>query len=201
MMKLYGVAASRAMRCLWMLEELGVEYEHVPINFSDECKTPEYLKLNPNGHVPTLVDGDTVLWESMAINLYLVQKYGGPLQPKSVEEFGHTVKWSFWGMTEVEKPLLELLFHRAIFPEGQRDRAVAERAWKELQKPLGILDDALGGREFLVGESFCAGDLNLASILAWLQLARADLDGVPNAQRWLTASLSRPALKRARERR
>jgi glutathione S-transferase len=200
MIKLYGVAASRAARCLWMLEELQVEYEHVPINFSDECKTAEYLKLNPNGHIPTLVDGDTVLWESMAINLYLVQKFGGPLQPRTVEEYGHTVKWSFWGMTEVERPLLDLLFHRAIFPEGQRDRAVAERAWKDLQKPLGILDDALRDRQFLINEAFSAGDLNLASILAWLKLAGADLSGLANVERWLTTCFSRPALKKARER-
>lgn len=199
MIKLYGVAASRAMRCLWMLEELGVEYEHVPINFSDECKKPEYLKLNPNGHIPTLVDGDTVLWESMAINLYLVQKFGGPLQPKTVEDYGHTVKWSFWGMTEVERPLLDFLFHRAIFPEGQRDHAVAERAWKELQKPLGILDDQLRDGPYLLGDEFSAADLNLASILAWLKLARADLAGTPHVERWLGECLARPAVKRARE--
>jgi len=200
MIKLYGVAASRAARCLWMLEELGVEYEHVPINFSDECKTPEYLKLNPNGHIPTLVDGETVLWESMAINLYLVNKFGGPLQPRDAAEYGHTVKWSFWGMTEVEKPLLDLLFHRAIFPEGQRDRAVADRAWRDLEKPLGILDDALRGREYLINDAFSAGDLNLASILTWLKLAGADLNGVANVENWLGTCLSRPALKKARER-
>lgn len=199
MVKLYGVPASRTVRCLWMLEELGIEYEHVPINFSDESKTPEYRRLNPNGRVPTLVDGETVLWESMAINLYLAAKYDRGMQPASVEELGHSFKWSFWVMTEVEKPLLDLLFHRAIFPEGQRDHKIAEAGWKALETPLGILDDALRGRDYLVASSFTVGDLNPASVLMWLKLAKADLSPWPNLQGWLDTCLARPAAGRARK--
>ncbi len=200
MIKLYGVPASRAFRCLWMLEELGVEYEHVPINFSDECKTSEFKKLNPNARIPVLVDGDTVLWESMAINLYLAAKYDGGLQPASVEALGQVYKWSFWVMTEVEKPLVELMFHRSIFPEGQRDHKIADTAWKTLETPLGIIDDALRGREHLISDSFCVGDLNAASVLSWLKLAKADLSSWPYLERWFGACLSRPAALRARKR-
>ena len=199
MIKLYGVSASRAVRCLWMLEELGVEYEQVPTNFSEDSKTAEYKKLNPNGRIPTLVDGDTVLWESMAINLYLAAKYDKGLQPSSVEDLGQAFKWSFWVMTEVEKSLLDLMFHRSIFPEGQRDHKIADAAWKALQTPLGIIDDALRGRDFLVGNSFTVGDLNPAAVLAWLKLAKADLSSWPNLQNWLETSLARPAAARARK--
>jgi len=199
MIKLYGVPASRTFRCLWMLEEIGVEYELVSTNFSDECKTPEYRALNPNGRVPTLVDGDTVLWESLAINLYLAVKYGGTMQPGSPEDLGQAYKWSFWAITEVESSLLDYLFHRAIFPEGQRDHKVAESAWKALGTPLGILDDALRGRAQLVGDSFSVGDLNPASVLSWLKLAKADLSSWPNLEQWLNASLGRPAAARARQ--
>lgn len=70
MITLYGVPRSRTMRCLWMLEELGVPYENVPTHFATgECKTPEFLTINPNGHIPALVDGDVTLFESLAINL------------------------------------------------------------------------------------------------------------------------------------
>lgn len=200
MIRLYGVAASRAVRCLWMLEELGIEYEHVPTSFSDDSKTPEYRKLNPNGRVPTLVDGDTVLWESMAINLYLAAKYGGGMQPTSVEDLGQAYKWSFWVMTEVEKSLVDLMFHRSIFPEGQRDHKIADVAWRALEAPLGIVDDALRGRNHLVGNSFTVGDLNPASVLMWLKLAKADLSSWPNLQRWLDACVARPAAGRARKR-
>lgn len=199
MIKLYGVSASRAFRCLWMLEELGLDYEHVQTNFSEDSKTAAYKKLNPNGRVPTLVDGDTVLWESMAINLYLAAKYDGGLQPASVEDLGHAFKWSFWVMTEVEKSLLDLMFHRSIFPEGQRDHKIADAAWKALQTPLGIIDDALRGRRHLVGASFTVGDLNPAAVLSWLKLAKADLSSWPNLQEWLEASLGRPACGRARK--
>ncbi len=200
MIKLYGVPASRAFRCLWMLEEIGLDYEHEPINFTDETKTPSYKKLNPNGRIPTLVDGDTVLWESMAINLYLAAKYDGGLQPKSVEDLGHAYKWSFWAMTEVEKPLVDLMFHRSIFPEGQRDHKIADNAWKALETPLGIIDDALRDRTYLVGDSFTVGDLNPASVLSWLKLAKADLSSWPNLEAWFGACLSRPAAVKARKR-
>ncbi len=199
MVRLYGVSASRAVRCLWMLEELGIEYEHHPVHFSDESKTPEYKKLNPNGRVPTLVDGDTVLWESMAINLYLAAKYQSGMQPESVEDLGQAYKWSFWVMTEVEKSLLDLMFHRSIFPEGQRDHKIADAAWKALEAPLGIIDDALRGRDHLVGNAFTVGDLNPASVLMWLKLAKADLSSWPALQKWLSDCLARPAVGRARK--
>jgi len=77
MIKLYGIPASRAFRPLWMLEELGLAYENVPVNFADGgTRSAEFLTLNPNGHIPVLVDGEVVLWESMAISLYLARKYG-----------------------------------------------------------------------------------------------------------------------------
>jgi glutathione S-transferase len=86
MTKLYGTSMSRAVRSLWALEEAGVEYEHVPVGFTGETRKPEYLKINPNGHMPALDDNGTTLWESMAINLYIAEKYGkAPLWPATVE--------------------------------------------------------------------------------------------------------------------
>ena len=77
--QLYGHARSRAFRCLWLLEELGIPYEHHPVRFDTaEIHEPAYLAINPNGRVPALRDGELVIWESLAINHYLVDKYGGP---------------------------------------------------------------------------------------------------------------------------
>jgi glutathione S-transferase len=85
MLKLYGIPGSRAFRNLWMLEELGVPYENVPTHFANgDTKKPEYLKLNPNGHIPTLVDDGVAYWESMAINLHLARKYDKGLQPTTL---------------------------------------------------------------------------------------------------------------------
>jgi glutathione S-transferase len=196
MIKLYGVAGSRAGRCLWMLEELGVEFEHVPTSFLGDQKKPEYLALNPNGHIPTLEDEGLVLWESMAINLYLAEKYGkGTLWPEAEADRAHTLKWSFWVMTEVEPPLMQVMMNRAILPPDKRDPKRAERGERNLAKPLGILDASLEGRDSLLGGAFSAADLNVASVLAWApSLAQVDMSRWPNASRWLTACTSRPAM-------
>jgi glutathione S-transferase len=199
MITLYGISASRAFRPLWMLEEIGLEYEHVQTNFTGDNKQPDYLAINPNGHIPALVDGDTVLWESMAINLYLAEKYDGGLRPKTQEDRGRALQWSFWVMTEVEKPLLEYLFHSVILPDDQRDAAVPPAAAKQLEAPLRVLDDALEGRDQLVGDDFGVADLNVASVLAWGQLAGFDFSAIPNASRWLSACTSRPAAQAAQK--
>ncbi len=197
-MKLYGVAQSRAARCLWMLEELGIDYEHIQTSFQTDSKTPEFLeKINPNGKIPALVDGDLVLWESMAINLYLARKYDGGLLPKSADDQALAVQWSFWVMTEIEKSLLEYLFHSVILPEDQRDAAVPPAAAEQLAAPLAVLDGALEGRDHLVGDRFSVADLNVASVLSWALLAGVDFSTFPNVARWLGACTSRPAAKAA----
>lgn len=75
-LKIYGVARSRTFRTLWMAKELGLDYEHLTVDFATgETRTPAHLALNPNGHIPVIDDDGFVLWESMAINLYLAKKY------------------------------------------------------------------------------------------------------------------------------
>jgi len=194
----YGVTRSRTLRVLWMLEELGLPYEHVKTNFATgDTRSPEYLAINPNGHVPALRDGDTTLCESMAINLYLARKYDKGLWPRTVEDEGRTFQWSLWVMTEAEEPLLTALFQRRLLPEGQRDAAKADDAIRRFAKPLGVLDRALAGREYLLGSGFSVADLNVASVLAWTGLAQIDLSAAPRAQAWLTRCFARPAFERA----
>ena len=88
MIRIYGITQSRAFRPLWLLEELGVEYEHVRLDYRGaDLNSPGFRALNPNGRVPTLVDGELVLWESMAIDLYLARNYGATtgLWPDDIE--------------------------------------------------------------------------------------------------------------------
>src|SRR6187401_1424314 len=120
MLQLYGNTRSRALRCLWMLEEVGQPYELVEKSLrADDLQSADYLRLNPNARIPTLVDGDVVLWESMAINLYLAQKYDGAMRCDA-RVLGIAAQWSFWAMLEMEALLLELLEHRAMLPEFAR---------------------------------------------------------------------------------
>jgi glutathione S-transferase len=199
-MKLYGVAGSRAFRSLWALEEIGLEYEHILTNFVGETRTPEYLKINPNGHIPALIDGDVTLWESMAINLYLARKYDGGLRPKSLEDEAHAIKWSIWAMTEAEPPLFQILMNRILLPEDQRNPAAAEEGVQKLQAPLGVLEGALEGRPHLLGPDFTIADLNVAAVLSWVRFIGVDVSGYAGVARWMNECLGRPAAKRAQGR-
>ena len=201
MLQIYGNSRSRALRCLWMLEETGKPYQLIERSTrADDLQSAEYLRLNPNARIPTLVDGDLVLWESMAINLYLAQKYEGPMHCPGPEVLGLAAQWSFWAMLETEALLLDLLQHRAVLPEFARDASYAERDESLLRKPLGVLNDALAARDYLVGNSFTVADLNVASILVWGKMARLNLWNHPEVSRWFDACLARPAYGRVRER-
>ena len=200
-LKIYGVARSRASRVLWMAKELGLDYEHVKVDFATgETRTPAHLALNPNGHVPVIDDDRLILWESMAINLYLAKKYGaGGLYPSRIEDEARAWQWSFWGMTEVERPVLTAMMNRAIYPESQRDLAAADAAEKTLAQPLGVLDGVLARTAYLVGGDFTVADLNVASILAWARPARIDMSPFPKAAEWLKNCAERPAASATRQ--
>jgi glutathione S-transferase len=201
MLQLYGNPRSRAIRCLWMLEEVGQPYQLVDKSTrAEDLQTSEYLRMNPNARIPTLVDGDVVLWESMAINLYLAQKYDGPMHCADAAVLGLAAQWSFWAMLEIEHLLLHLLEHRILLVEHARDPSVVERNELLLKRPLKVLNDALAARSHLAGSTFTVADLNVASILVWGKMARLDLTAYPDLARWLNACLARPAYGRLRER-
>ena len=198
MLKFYGTSKSRSARSLWALEELGVKYEHIATAVP-QAKSADHLKLNPNGHIPVIDDDGTVIWESMAINLYLAEKYGkNSLWPASVEDHGRAYQWSFFGMTEVEPHLMTLLSQRIFLPADQRDEKVAQRATDALKSPLNVLEGALKGREYLLGNSFTIADLNLAAVLSFAMLVKLDLSATPTAQAWLQKCLNRDANKKVR---
>jgi len=200
-LKIYGVARSRAARVLWMVKELGLDYEHVRVDFATgETRQPAHLALNPNGHIPVIDDNGFILWESMAINLYLAKKYGaGGLYPSRLEDEARAWQWSLWGMTEVERPVLTAMMNRAIFPENQRDLAAADAAEKTLAQPLGVLDGVLGPTPYLLGERFTVADLNVASILAWARPAQIDISAFPKVAEWLRICAERPAARAVRQ--
>ncbi len=197
-MKLYGITGSRALRSIWAAEEVGADYELVTTHFVGDSKKPDYLALNPNGRVPTLVDGDLVLFESMAINLYLAKKYGGDLYPATEQDQALATQWSFWGMTEIEPHLMDILINRVMLPEEQRDTARADAAEKGLERPLKVLEAHLSKRKHLLGDAFSIADLNVASVLSMAAMVRFDLSDYSAVQAWLASCTSRPSMDRAR---
>ena len=196
--KIYGPSASRVSRTLWIVHELGIPFEHIPMEMKD-LKSPDYLAINPNGKVPTLVEGEFKLFESMAINLYLAKRFNKEgFWPAGAEDQALCYQWSFWGMTEVEKSLLTILIDMFMTaPDKRKPEAVAE-AQKALPKPFGVLDGALKGRDYLLGSGFTVADLNLASICSWARPIKYDFGPFPNVGGWLDRCLSRPSYKAAR---
>jgi glutathione S-transferase len=195
--QIYGMAQSRAARCLWAARELGIDFEHVATDFKDGSKTPEFLKINPNGRIPALRDGDFTLFESLAINTYLVKKYGANsgLAPKTLEDDARCQQWSLWAMTEVEKPLLTILLHAVGMQPV--DEASLAKATKDLQRPFKVLEGHLSqvGHDYLLGASFTLADLNVASVLTWIRGTKLDMSAYPKLTDWLKRCTSRPAAK------
>lgn len=199
-LKIYGIPRSRAFRAMWLAAELGLDYDNIPINTTGESREPSFLAINPNGHIPTIDDNGFVLWESMAINLYLAKKHGaGTLYPASLEDEARTWQWSFWGLTEIERHVLNAMFHRAIYPEDKRDPALADESERAMQAPLKVLDGAVSKTPYLIGGEFTVADLNVASILSWARPARIDFSPFPKAADWLSRCAMRPAAKIARD--
>ena len=136
----------------------------------------------------------------MAINLYLAQKYEGPMHYSGTEVLGLAAQWSFWAMLEMEALLLDLLNHRAVLPEFARDASYAEREELLLKKPLGVLNETLARRDYLAGNNFTVADLNVAGILVWGKMGRLNLSDHAAVARWFGACLARPAYGRVRDR-
>ena len=200
MIKVYGINQSQAFRPLWLLHELGLDFEQVKLDYrGEDLEDAAYRALNPNRRIPTLVDGDLVLWESMAINLYLARRYGveSGLWPDDVGAEALTWQWSFWVMTEIEHPLLTVLMHKRVLPEAKRDPARLSRNLGVLKAPFGVLNQALRGHDYLVHDRFTVADLNVAAVFAWSRAARVSLAEYPDLEAWLDRCLARPARKAA----
>lgn len=199
-LKIYGMSASRTSRNLWMAEELGIAYEHIPVKIADAASDPDIARLNPNLRIPVIEDDGVVITESMAINLYLAAKHGGPLAAGNAAEAGLMAQWSFWAVTDLEALSLTVLMHRLVLRGEARDAARAEAAEASLARPLAVLDKALArGDGWLVGGRFTVADLNVSAIVHWLAAARMDLSGVPHVADWVKRCRDRDAAKTAQK--
>ncbi|WP_178131147.1 glutathione S-transferase family protein [Reyranella sp. CPCC 100927] len=196
-LKVYGAARTRTVRTLWMMGELGMPYEHIPITTQDGANLkPDYVAVNPTGRVPAIDDGGFVLSESMAINLYLAKTYGGALYPATPQGEARAWQWSFWAVTEIDKTIIEWALHSSVLPEAERDSKRARAARLELERPLEMLEGALAHTLWLAEDRFTVADLNAASVMyraLWM-----DLDDKPHARDWLRRCWDRPAARAAR---
>jgi glutathione S-transferase len=192
-MRLYEFAPTRSIRVRWTLQELGVEFEAVSVDLTrGEHRSPEFLKLNPAGKLPVLVDGERVLTESVAIVLYLAEKHPEKgLLPTDPWERAQLHRWLFFTVTELEQPLWRITRHTQIYPEAERlpgDIAIARREFREM---AAVLEAHLRGRRFVVGERVSVGDFVLAYTLDWGSIVGL-LDDSPVLRDYMERMYQRP---------
>ena len=198
-LRIYGIARTRAYRALWVAMELGLDYEHLPIEIGDAgARSPEFLAINPNGRLPVIVDDGFVLFESLAITLYLAKKHSlGMLYPATLEGEARAWQWSFWAIAEVDRGVNIWSLHAVRLPPAERDAALREEALKVIATPFKVLDAALAKTPYLLGSDFTVADLNVAAVIS--RAVDMNLSQVPNLKAWLTRCLDRPAARRALE--
>jgi glutathione S-transferase len=194
MLQLYGSEKTRAFRVLWLLEELNLPYKHMALNFAaGEHKSPDYLKLNPSGKVPVLVDGSLVIHESSAILLHLLDSYGeGSSLEISRDKRTELYQWLFYGSSELEQGLWTAARHSFVYPPEKRIEAAVASGRAEFTSQLPYLSKMLGDKLFLLGDQFTIADILIAHILLWgSQQQKLDLV-FDNINQYLKRCVSRP---------
>lgn len=202
MLKIYGVYRSRATRPLWLAGEIGLPFEHVPViqayRLPDpnapgapvNTRSPEFLKVNPMGSIPSIDDDGFVLHESLAISLYLARKYGGDLGPKDVNEEALMIQWSLFAATSIESSALDIQSAKADTAEGKAQVADAAR---NLERPFDRLEEHFAKTDYLVGDRFTAADINVAEIVRYARGHAALFASRPALNAWYERCTSRPA--------
>jgi len=197
MLRLYGSAHSRGVRVLWMLFELGIDFEHKDyLPRSPETRTPEFLAINPNARVPSIDDDGYVLSESMAINLYLAKKHRSPLYPQDPQQEALVWQWCLWETDRLDRQIVDYVRNAVALPEAERKADVAEKAWKEVVPAFDVLETHLAKNAWLAGPQFSVADLNVAGAL--YRALSIDVSRWPKFDRWLHTCWERPAAQRAR---
>ena len=213
MLKIYGIVKSRAARVIWLAEELAIPYERVPVDYrGGATRTPEFLAVNPLGHIPAIDDDGLLLSESMAINLYLVRRHPeAEVSPRGLVEEGRCLTWTLFAVNELESAALTVLSHGKTLPAERRDPQRLAQARGAVRPPLAALERTLAGaspmaveqgvaQDWLLGARFTVADLNVAAIVEWIRSACPDvLEAFPRVNAWLDRCHARPAFAHLRE--
>ncbi|WP_290702717.1 glutathione S-transferase family protein [Amphritea sp.] len=199
MIKVYGGVYSRASMVMCVLETLGLEYENIPmLPRSEATQSEEYRALNPTGKLPTLVDGDLVLWESQAILFYLARKYGeATLWVDTLEQEADLYRWSLFISNQIEAPALDMLL-AVKYAQGEPDQSVIDTQVQTLARFLPVLENHLQGEEYLVSGKLTVADFHGAAVMSWPKVVGFDFTPYPAVESWLRRILALPVQKKVR---
>ncbi|NUP06598.1 MAG: glutathione S-transferase family protein [Polyangiaceae bacterium] len=193
----YYAPMSSASPTHWVLEELGVPYEKVKIDLqSGEQKQPAFLKINPNGKVPVLVHDGTVIFESVAIAIHLGETFGVErgLFPAPGMSRAEAIKWLVWCNVSLGEAVSRL-FHNTSdrIPAELRNAKAGEVAKTDIERNLRILEEALAGKSYLLGDSFSIVDAHVSAWTTYLGFFGFDLQPYPAISAWAARCSARPA--------
>ena len=201
MLKVHFVAGTRAGRIVWLLEELGLEYEVNSMPFSKEgLKSAEHRARHALGRVPVLEDGDVSIFESGAIIEYILARHkDGGLKPSvDAPEFPLYLQWFHYCEGMVMPPMNQIVVQTVLLPPDRRDETVLMQARKLLANSLVPVNDALAGKDYLIG-NFSAADCMLGHACFMANRLGCVSDDLKNVQAYVAKIAARPAFKKAIE--
>ena len=198
-MKLYYAPNTRAVRIVWLCNELGLSCELERFRLGDPAmRAPDYLAVHPMGRVPALRDGDTTLYESGAIVQYLLARYGeGRLAPDVASaDYPAYLQWLHYAEGMIMPHVNIIVVETVLLPPERRNRVNVDRSTRQLTRMLGAVDGALDGRDFLAG-AFSAADIMCGHACIVASRLGADLADRPRLRAYIDRLEARPALRDA----
>ena len=197
-MKVYFAPHSRAVRTVWLLEEIGLPYELERFHLGQkEMRAPEYIAINPNGRVPTLVDSDVTITESTAIAQYLAAKYAPTLAPNpEAQNFPDYLQWLHYAEGMIMPPINNYVVETILLPPERRNNEIAMRALKLLNRTLAAVEKHMKGREFLA-DYFTIADTITGHAVIMARRFDADFSNLPNLSTYADRLEARPAFQLA----
>jgi glutathione S-transferase len=198
MLKIWGRKNSvNVQKVMWAVGELGLPHEHVNLAGAfGGNRELSFLALNPNGLVPTILDGDFGLWESNAIVRYLSAKYGaGFLSPSGIEAHARAEQWMDWQLTVLGPAILAAFWGLIRTPPEKRDHAAIAASQTQTTEAMKILDAHLARTPYVAGDAFCMGDIPPAAVAHRFRLLFPDRPPLPHLERWYAAIAQRDAFK------
>jgi len=197
-MKVYFAPQSRAVRTGWWLEEIGKPYELVKFTLGQkEMRGPDYTAINPNGRVPTVVDGDSTISESTAIAQYLAAKYAPGLAPgPKAQNFAEYLQWLHYAEGMIMPPINNYVVETILLPPERRNEEIAMRALKLLNRTLVAVEQHMDGRDFLAGDFTIADTITGHAVIMSRRLG-AEFAELPNLSSYADRLEGRPAFQAA----
>lgn len=187
------LTSANVQKLTWLCDECDIEFKREDVDYH----APQYLHLNPNAKIPTVIDGDFVIWESHAILQYLCTKHAlSTWNPTDLRASARVRQWMDWSSCECYRAAEPVWIGMVLTPAGHRDMTAIGKARDALSKKVAMLDKHLAGSKYIAGDTITIGDMPLAILTyRWFEMP-IEREDYPNLGRWYDSIAARPAFKK-----